>query len=161
MPYKNQQFEFGDYYRITLNQDFVWSYLQDWYNTGGGEVEWGVLKPYDEKKVYNYTKAIEELISEEAINEPISPFCWEWWWEHFHTLEGCPNGVEKYYKALFYQPEEIEAIKKIMDWYIISNEKRKINSANTIKKWWLKCNYDPQYKYCREKIWRQHLEICG
>jgi len=38
-------------------------------------------------------------------------------------------------------------------------EKYKIKQVNKIKKWFLKCKYNPKYKYCRDKLEAQYKEM--
>jgi len=158
-----------DCIRIKFNVRFIETAITEWYenyadfNFGSDddEVDW-LLKEYiPDEDWERYTQAIEDAYNNNIRNpfqgEDGIPNMSEWWLENHR--DATPE-VEDAYSNLFHGVRELAAATKITDWYAKIIAKRRIEAAKKISDWWLDCNYNPKYKYCRDKIWKQHQEIC-
>ena len=54
---------------------------------------------------------------------------------------------------------DVENIVNPLQLYSRFQKKLKIKNANKIKNWFLDCKYNPKYKYCRDRLLREHKEL--
>jgi hypothetical protein len=163
MPYSSP-FDGCDCIKITFNVDFIETLIREQYEDyddyGGSDLAPVVLLKEDipDEDWFEYTTAIETAFNA-VIRNPCHSFpnFSEWWLDN-HT--DATYEVGKAYDNLFYDQATIYAAREITDWYANIIAKRRINAAKKISEWWLDCNYNPKYKYCRDKVWKQHQEIC-
>jgi hypothetical protein len=125
-------------------------------------LKWIMKYNIPEQDWIDYAKAIEDDYNNDIPSNPLGedflPF--RQYFFDYHT--GCREDIESImdtFDKLFHPKHHRHAANKIADWWINVKEQRRIRAANKISEWFLDCKYNPKYKYCKDRIWKEFQEI--
>jgi hypothetical protein len=157
-------------FKIKINVQFIKDAIESMYNDNTDwlsaaqdhGLKWIMKYNIPEQDWIDYAKAIEDDYNNDIPSNPLDedflPF--KQYFFDYHT--GCREDIEPImntFDKLFHPKHHRHAANKIADWWINVKEQRRIRAANKISEWFLDCKYNPKYKYCQDRLWKQFQQI--